>query len=129
MIKSGLTTEVKVKYLALENGIMVSTPEGDCSRYDQIWDVNGRLLRVQIKTSKLIDDGSGFEFPGRNKNGRYTSEQIDGMATVFDGKCYFVPVDKCGYDVRLRYTLPKNGRPEQTKFAHDYELARILNIK
>lgn len=128
MIKSGLTTEVKVKYLALENGIMVSTPEGDCSRYDQIWDVNGKLLKVQIKTSKLIDDGSGFTFPGHNASGKYTADQIDGIATVFDGKCYFVPIDKCSRDIKLRFTLPINSKAEQIKFAHDYELARILNI-
>ena len=127
-IKTGLTTEIEVKYHALKNGIMVSTPFGDCSRYDQIWDVNGNLYKVQIKTASELKDGSGFRFPGKNKAGKYTSNQIDGIATIYNGKCYYIPIDKCGNEIKLRYTIPASSKAEDIKFAHDYELKRIFNI-
>ena len=124
----GLPIETEVMCFAQNNGIIVSIPFGGHERYDQIWDINGKLLRVQIKKSSLLDDGSGFQFAGKNTAGKYTADQVDGIATIHDGKCYFIPIDQCSNIIRLRYTIPNNANVKQTKFAYDYELKRILKI-
>lgn len=127
-MKVGITTELEIQYNVSKYGIMVSIPYGDCARYDHIWDINGVLLRVQIKTSMPLEDGTGFKFSGKNNSGKYNNNQVDGIATTFNGKCYFVPIKDCGNEIKLRYTLPNNCNPNQIKFAHDYELHRILDL-
>lgn len=127
-MKTGITTELDVQLHVSKLGIMVSIPYGDCARYDQIWDINGKLLRVQIKTATLLDDESGISFSGKNNSGKYDSTQIDGIATTYDGKCYFVPIEDCSNEIKLRFTLPKNSAPDKIKFAYDYELQRILKL-
>ena len=74
-MKTGITTELEIQYNVSKLGAIVSIPYGDCARYDHIWDINGKLLRVQIKTASPLEDGSGFKFPG--KNGFTKSEVID----------------------------------------------------
>lgn len=125
-MKTGITTELEVQLHVSSIGGVVSIPYGDCARYDHIWDINGQLYRVQIKKSSLLDDESGIVFPGKNSNGRYDASQVDGIATTYDGKCYFVPISDCSNEIKLRFTLPKNANPETTKFAYDYELHRII---
>lgn len=44
--QKGKITESEVLKTAISLGIEVSIPFGDKSRYDQIWDVNGKLLRI-----------------------------------------------------------------------------------
>ena len=127
-MKTGITTELEVQVAVSKLGAVVSIPYGDCARYDHIWDIAGRLLRVQIKTSTVLDDESGFKFPGKNTTGKYDASQIDGIATMYDGKCYFVPIDDCSNEIKLRFTMPENAQVDQIKFAHDFELQRILNI-
>lgn len=125
-MKTGITTELEIQYNVSKLGAIVSIPYGDCARYDHIWDINGKLLKVQIKTSQPLNDDSGFKFPGKNNSGKYDESQIDGIATVYDGKCYFVSIAECSNETKLRFTLPERSNPEQIKFAHDYELHRIL---
>ena len=125
-MKIGITTELEVQYAISKLGATVSIPYGDCARYDHIWDIDGKLLRVQIKTSTPLEDSSGFKFPGRNNSGKYDATQIDGIATIFDNKCYYVPIEDCSNEVKLRFTLPENSNPKSTRFAYNYELERIL---
>ena len=61
--QKGRLTELKVLSYIIEKGFSVSLPFGDKERYDQIWDIKGRLYRVQIKTSRWMDvEHSGFAF-------------------------------------------------------------------
>ena len=47
----GKITELKVLTYITELGYSVSIPFGDKDRYDQIWDINGKLIKVQVKTA------------------------------------------------------------------------------
>ena len=44
--QKGKITESEILRAALILGIEVSVPFGDKTRYDQIWDINGKLIRV-----------------------------------------------------------------------------------
>ncbi len=55
-MNSGLEAEVLFDYLAIEKNIMVSRPAGDAD-YDRICDCNGKLTKVQIKSTTFREKG------------------------------------------------------------------------
>lgn len=131
----GNITEVECMLAFMRAGYNVLTPYGDCERYDFVADVNGKFYKIQVKTSHSLDeDGSGFMFScrsshrvqGKTVNERYTSNEIDYFATMFNGKCYVVPVTECSTEKRLRIVPPKNGQTKGISFAKDYELEVII---
>ena len=89
----GKLVETEVLYLATEYGIKVSLPFGGQERYDQIWDVNGKLLKIQIKHAQLSEDGSHISLSCQSKK-RYEEGEIDAVVTCWDGKLYYIPFDE-----------------------------------
>ena len=121
----GNTIELDVLAYISKLNNYVSLPFGGNARYDQIWDINDVLYKVQIKKSNISEDGSVITF----NTGKYNTNEIDGFATYFNGKCYYVPVEKASKsEVKLWFTLPENSDPKKIKFAFDYEVERVLNI-
>ena len=57
--QKGLNTELHCISYFSDCGFLVSTPYGDNGRYDLIVDVNGHLLRVQVKTASGIKEDEG----------------------------------------------------------------------
>ena len=131
--KKGNITELETMLAFMKLGYNVLTPYGDCERYDFVVDVNGRLLKMQSKTSHSEDDGASFRFNGRSnhrKEGKlvyhqYTSDEIDYFVTFFNDKCYVIPVDECGKDKKLRLLPPKNNQTRGINWAKDYELEEV----
>lgn len=129
----GKITELKVLLYVTEQGYSVSIPYGDKDRYDQIWDINGKLLRIQVKTARPIDDEvSGIIFNCRSTYSRntgakthtYTSTEIDYFATYWDGKCYLVPVSECSDKKTLRF-MTKQKQPN-ISWAINYEFEEVI---
>ena len=53
--KSGILTELEVQHFMAKLGVIISIPYGDCARYDQIWDIDGKLThKVPAKGIKEI---------------------------------------------------------------------------
>ena len=42
----GKTTELEILLYVTKKGVSVSIPFGDKEKYDQIWDIDGKLLRI-----------------------------------------------------------------------------------
>lgn len=130
----GNITELEVLTYITKLGYQVSIPFGDRERYDQIWDINGKLLRVQVKTSHEIDDGAAVAFScrssqrskGKTKNTRYRDTEIDYFATIWQDKCYLVPIQETSTEKVLRFAPPKNGQIKGITFAESYEVERVL---
>ena len=110
---------MEVLTFATKLGYQVSIPFGDRARYDQIWDVNGKLFKVQVKTAHLIGDNEGISISCRSSNRRggkvinrkYTSDDAYFFATYFDGKCYLIPIiETSGAGKKLRFNHPKNNQ-------------------
>lgn len=100
----GKITELDVLSYVIKKGYSVSIPYGNKDRYDQIWDINGKLIRVQIKTCRAIDKSkTGIIFNCNttySRNGgcvtnHYTSDEIDYFATIWNGQVCVVPVKGC----------------------------------
>ena len=132
--QKGNITELECMLAFIKQGYNVLTPYGDCERYDFVVDVNGKFIRIQSKTSSSDDNGASFKFSGRScnrKDGKiihhqYTNEEIDYFSTIFDGKCYLIPVEDCGGDKRLRILPAKNGQVKGITWAKDYELEEVV---
>lgn len=125
----GKITELEILTQMIKFGYSVSIPYGDKDRYDQIWDINGKLIRVQIKTSHWKDDThKAIMLKTRSSsNGvqhRYSKEEIDYFATFWDGQIYVIPVEQCSTEKTLWFDKPKNGC--SVTFAKDYTLQEII---
>lgn len=131
----GNITELEVLTHMTKLGYQVSIPFGDRERYDQVWDINGKLLKIQVKTSSPVDNEiSAIKFScrsntrtnGKTTHSRYTKEEIDCFATFWGGKCYLVPIEECSTYKQLRFTIPKNGQTKGINFAEYYEVEEVL---
>lgn len=131
----GKTTELQVATEFIKRGYQVSQPLVADSRYDFIVDINNKLIRLQVKSSSIKEDGAYIEFATstshtntqRTINHSYSSEEIDYFATIYENQCYVISVNDCGSRAqRLRITPPKNGNQRGSKFLKDYTLNKFL---
>ena len=131
--EKGNLTELQCLTSFYELGYTASIPYGENCRYDFILDVNGTLLKIQVKTSKAVSEDC-FEFSSRstrvNSQGsysrNYTKDEIDFFATYYKGQCYLVPVEECGVSKKLRYNYPSTGQKKNISLAKNYELQEVL---
>lgn len=130
----GKLTELKVLTYITELGYSISIPFGDKDRYDQIWDIHGKLLRVQIKTSRWKTEQqksiifSCKTYYARSSGVRvhtYTKDDIDFFATYWNNKVYLIPVEECSSEKTLWFEKPSNGCT-RCSFAKDYEVEEVL---
>ena len=126
----GNLTELQCITSFYELGYKVSLPYGENSRYDFIADIEGKLIRVQVKTCKPSEDGSAISFPCRstrvNSNGcyhrQYSKDEIDYFCTYYNNMCYLIPVTECSKEKKLRFSTPKNNQQGRINYAKEYEL-------
>jgi hypothetical protein len=130
----GEITEQQVALEFLKLGYLVSKPLVQCSRYDFIVDINHKLYKIQVKTSKMKEDAF-IEFATSTShtntqgtlNLSYTEEDVDFFATMYNGQCYLVPFSVCGTRAqRLRLVPTKNGQVKNICFAKDYVAKEVL---
>jgi hypothetical protein len=131
----GNITELEVLTYITKLGYQVSVPFGDRERYDQIWDVHGKLIKVQVKTASKVDENdtaikfscrSSQRSSGKTKNTRYSKDEIDYFATFWDGQCYLVPIEETSTEKVLRFDPPKNGQLKGITFADKYKVEEML---
>ena len=130
----GNITEFEAMLHFMKLGYNVLTPYGDCERYDFVVDKGDKFVRIQAKTSSTDDEGASFRFSCRScnrKDGKiihhyYTNQEIDYFVTIFNNKCYLIPVEECGADKKLRILPAKNGQVKGITWAKDYELEEVI---
>ena len=124
----GLITETAILNYVISQGYSVSLPFGDKNRYDQIWDINGKLLRIQIKTCHLRrTGGEAIEFncysSVNGKRCKYSKVEIDFFATYWNNQLYLIPVEECSIAKVLWFTPTNN----QCKcLAKDYLFEEVI---
>lgn len=130
----GAIVELQCMSAFLDHGYLVSTPYGGRARYDFIADKDGKMLRVQCKKSSLDKDGTSFSFSTRvntttgdgYKSHSYTADEVDLMATMFNGECYVVPITECG-KTRKTLRIRDNARKlKRSRYARDYVIEKQL---
>lgn len=133
--EKGDITELEV-ILAFKNlGYQVSIPYGENSNYDIIADVNGKLLKIQCKTSRAASSPNTICFSTSKihinrttcKRRTYSAADIDYFATTWKGVCYLIPIkDAPTNQITLRFATPLNNQKSHIRNADDYEISKVL---
>lgn len=97
----GQIIELKVQIELLRYGFDISIPSYNASKYDLIADTGSELLKIQVKKS-ISNSNSSFTFQCTTQNvksstkskHKYTNDEIDYFATVWNDKVYLIPVDE-----------------------------------
>ena len=118
--QKGNIAELAVAYEAAKLGIVVFRPVGEGSRYDLIFDLGERLLRVQCKWARRRGGviAVNCESCRRTALGfqrrKYTEAEIDGIAAYSPDlqRCYFLPVELVANhrELSLRIEPAKNNQ-------------------
>ena len=134
--QKGAVAELAIAHAAAELGIGVFKPLTDGERYDLIFDLRPRLLRVQCKWASRRGDVIVIRYRScrRSREGLvhrgYTSAEIDVIAAYSDelDRCYFLPFDRCAgrSALQLRVTPSRNNQRTGINWAKDFELAGRL---
>ena len=131
----GEITEQQVTLEFLKQGILISKPLVQSSRYDFIADINNKLYKIQVKTGRFKEE-SYLEFTTSTShtntkgtiNISYSEDDVDFFATMYNGQCYLIPYRLCGKRAqRLRFVPTKNGQTKGVLFAKDFKLEDIIN--
>ena len=133
----GNLTQLQCITAFYELGFQVSIPYGENSRYDFIADINGKLIRVQVKTSSIKKNTEGaISFSTRSTrtnsthciSNPYTYQEIDYFATYWNHQCYLIPIlETASAEKTLRFQSPKKST-KKIKFAEEYELEKQINL-
>ena len=130
----GEITEQQVALEFLKQGILISKPLVQSSRYDFIADINNHLYKIQVKTGTYKEDAYlEFATSTSHTNTRgtlnisYDANDVDFFATMYQNQCYLVPFEKCGKrSQRIRFVPAKNGQTQGILFAKDFKLEDII---
>lgn len=133
--QKGTIAELAIAQRAAELGIGVWSAY-TVERYDLIFDLRPRLVRVQCKWACRYDDVVIVRCYS-NRRGRdglirrlYSADQIDAYAAycLELNQCYFLPLDVFGprNAIQLRLRPAKNNQKTGVNWASDYEFAATL---
>lgn len=130
--------EAKVLCKFVELGIPVYLPFGDNERSDLIAEFNGKLNRIQVKTSVKAENGKMiFDLTSstvHRSNGvkhKYTDNEVDYFAcyNIARDKIFLVPVDEPRSAITIRYEKPKNNQTLGINFEDDYLIENTLCVE
>ena len=110
--QKGLETELECQLRFIKMGYLVSVPIGQDSRYDMVIDIDKKLYKIQIKTSRPNDsanEGLMFSTASNRMNHtqgnirqKYSKEDVDFFTTIYQNEMYLIPIELCtGAEKRL----------------------------
>lgn len=118
----------------IKNDIPVMLPFGDNQRYDMVIEINGKFLRIQCKTGRLLEDVIDFPSSSSSAHRSGGRKGYVGEADFFGVYCpdtnaiYLVDVSRVGSsNVKLRLKPSKNNQTARVNFAKDFEFNKVLN--
>lgn len=118
----------------LKAGKVVLTPHGDSQRYDLVLDEDGKFIRIQCKTGRVVN--GVIKFPCCSTNWlQGTSKSYKGQVEFFAiyvpelDKIYVVPVDQVGVkEANLRLDPTKQGQAKGVRWAKDFEFGPLTQL-
>ena len=134
--QKGAIAEAAVVLAATKLGIGVARPLGD-ERYDLVFDLRDRLLRVQCKWASRRDDvvvvrcySARRTATGFHKS-YYSPGEIDALAAYCPEleRCYFLPLTAFPgrTQVHLRLQPSRNNQSARVNLAAEFEFAAKLS--
>jgi PD-(D/E)XK endonuclease len=133
--QKGAVAELAIAKAAADLGIGV-WGSFTVERYDLIFDLRPRLVRVQCKWASRLGDVIVVRCSRnrRDRNGLlrqfYSADEIDAYAAYCRelDKCYFLPITEFSHriGVQLRLAPTRNNQAARINWAKDYEFAATL---
>ena len=133
--QKGAIAEAKIAAAAIELGIGVSRPVSPL-RYDLVFDLGGRLARVQCKWASANGDvvvircRTSRRGPNGYIRSNYLSREVDLIAAYCGplDTCYVLPIDR--FDdrsaIQLRLMPARNNQRRLVNWAAEYRLGATL---
>ena len=131
----GAIAEAEIVSAAFKLGIGVFSAVHD-ERYDLIFDLGSRLVRVQCKAATLNGDIVVIRCYSCRRNAKgllkryYTSDEIDAIAAYCSqlDRAFFVPVDRIDgrSHIQLRLRPARNNQVVGVNWADDFDFAARL---
>jgi hypothetical protein len=110
--QKGAIAEQAIALAAIKLGVEVYRPVIEGSRFDMLFDLEGKLVRVQCKWASRYGDVlvARCYSARRNRAGlvrrKYTSDEIDAFAAYNEelDRCFYMPIDEFEgrSEIRLR---------------------------
>ena len=102
--QKGAIAESAITFQAFRCGVGVLRPLGEGERYDLVFDLRPRLIRVQCKWAPLEGDVISVRCQSTRRTAagiasrRYSPEEIDAFAAYCPelDACFFLPLDQFG---------------------------------
>jgi prevent-host-death family protein len=137
--QKGAVAEEAIAAQATRLGIVVCRPNTD-ARYDLVFDVGARLLRVQCKWAVLKDavvvvsSRACYFSPGRGYvRSAYGPGEVDAVAAYCEPlqRCFLIPIDVIGgrSQMYLRLEKTRNGQRAALHFAADFSLGAVAQLE
>lgn len=133
--QKGNLAEQAVVLAAARAQLAVLRPVGEGSRYDLVFDLGSRLIRVQCKWAPrrgevvVVRCQSCRRGPDGQMWRPYTAEQVDAIAAYCPevDACYFIPITRVegSRQIQLRLTPARNAQRGAIAWAHDYEFSKV----
>ncbi len=132
--RKGEITESAILARLIQSGYRCLIPWGHDHRYDIAIDDDGKLVRVQCKTARYIEEGGCLEFNTAITYARvggkpHIRKGYKGEADYFGvyspetGKFYLIPVDDVpDSEAKLHLHPTKNNQQKGIRWAQDYEI-------
>lgn len=137
--KIGNIGEAKILCKFVEMGIPIYIPFGDNERADLIAEFNGKLNKIQVKTSIKAENGKMiFDLTSSTTHRKegvkhiYTDNEIDYFAcyNVERDKLFLIPIDQApNTAITIRYEKPKNNQIKGIIFENEYEIENVLCVE
>lgn len=125
----GEVSEAMVLARLVQLGYPVLIPFGNNQRYDLVYEENGKLVRAQVKTGRLLQGTISFSVASKNgftgvRTGYANSVDVFLVYSPHLDKVYRVPVSEApSNEMRLRVDpLRKFGPTSTVRWAMDYEV-------
>jgi prevent-host-death family protein len=126
----GAVAEAKIAAAAIELGVSVLKPMSEHGRYDLVFDLGERLVRVQCKWANRKGDvvsvyvGGSYLSPNGYVRSTYAAEEVDAIAAYCGDldRCYLLPIGLVAgqYSVHLRLAPARNGQRAGLHFADEH---------
>ena len=133
--QKGAIAESGIAHAALKQGIGIYRPFGEGGRYDVVFDVRGRLLRLQCKWAPRCGDVVIVRCQSNRRAAEglrrrcYTADEIDAIAAYCPEleQCYYLPIRlvEGRRQVQLRLSPSKNNQRLGVNWAKIYEFGSI----
>lgn len=133
--QKGLITEIQVQLKFVQAGINVYIPLANDSRCDLIVEINKKLFKIQIKSSRLTENKTGIVFntcstrmnhTEGNIKQKYNQEDVDFFATYYNNQVYLIPIELCQGTQRTLVFKNQKQNGATVYFIEDFQFEKII---